>query len=79
MKKFCIIGVSGFVAKKHLNSIKNLDGKLVAVCDIHENVGFLDELYTKTKFFNNENKFFKYISEKKNRLFSNLYAYFFTF
>lgn len=65
MKKFCIIGVSGFVAKKHLNSIKNLDGKLVAVCDIHANVGFLDELYPKTKFFNNENKFFKYISEKK--------------
>ena len=35
MKKFGIIGIAGFVAKKHLNCIKKMKGELVAAYDKH--------------------------------------------
>ena len=31
MKKFCIIGVAGFVAKKHLKCIEIINGSTVVV------------------------------------------------
>lgn len=65
MKKFCIIGVAGFVAKKHLNCIKNLKGKLIAACDKHDNVGFLDSYFPEAKFFNDEKLFFSFIKKTK--------------
>jgi UDP-N-acetyl-2-amino-2-deoxyglucuronate dehydrogenase len=65
MKTFCIIGVAGFVAKLHLNSIKKIKGKLLAACDRHDNVGFLDNIFPKAIFFKNEGDFFIYIKRNK--------------
>ena len=65
MKNFAIIGIAGFVAKKHLNCIKKLNGNLVAAFDIHDNVGFIDNYYPKTKFFKNEKEFFLFLNKKK--------------
>ena len=65
MKKFCIIGVAGFVAKKHLNCIKNLNGNLIGACDIHDNVGFIDSLFPEAKFFKDEKYFFDFVRKKK--------------
>ena len=64
MKKFALIGIAGFVAKKHINCIKKLDGQLVATLDKHDNVGFIDNMFPDCKFFKNENLFFKFV--KKN-------------
>ena len=66
MKKFSIIGVGGFVAKKHIDCIKNLKGRLISTCDINENVGFLDQNFPKTLFFNNQKDFFYF--NKKNKV-----------
>ena len=65
MKKFSIIGVGGFVAKKHIDCIKNLKGKLISACDINDNVGFLDKNFPKTLFFKKEKDFFNYNRLKK--------------
>lgn len=65
MKNFCIIGVAGFVAKKHINCIKSLKGNLVAACDRHDNVGFIDKDFPEAKFFNNEKLFFSFIKNQK--------------
>ena len=65
MKKFCIIGVAGFVAKKHLNCIKNLKGEVIAACDIHDNVGFIDSYFPECKFFKDEKKFFTFVKLHK--------------
>lgn len=64
MKKFCIIGIAGFVAKKHLNCIKSLNGDLIAACDVHDNVGFIDSFFPEAKFFNNEFFFFDFVKKK---------------
>lgn len=66
MKKFAIIGLAGFVAKKHVKCIKDLNGKLLASLDMHDNVGFLDSFFPKCKFFTDEKKFFFYL--KKNKI-----------
>ena len=65
MIKFGIIGIAGFVAKKHLNCIKKMKGELVAAYDKHDNVGFVDKHYPKANFFKNEDQFFSFIKKKK--------------
>ena len=64
MKKFALIGLAGFVAKKHVNCIKKINGNLVAALDFNDNVGFIDSYFPKCEFFTNENKFFSFL--KKN-------------
>ena len=64
MKNFCIIGIAGFVAKKHLNCIKSLNGNLIGACDIHDNVGFIDRLFPDAKFFKDENLFLIFVRKK---------------
>jgi len=72
MKSFAIIGLAGFVAKKHVKCIKNINGKLLAALDKHDNVGFIDKDFSSCVFFKNEKKFFEHIKKKKNRLCGNL-------
>jgi UDP-N-acetyl-2-amino-2-deoxyglucuronate dehydrogenase len=69
MIKFGIIGIAGFVAKKHLNCIKKMKGELVAAYDKHDNVGFVDKHYPKANFFKNEDQFFSFIKKKKIKLY----------
>ena len=64
MKKFCIIGIAGFVAKKHLNCIKDINGELIAACDLHDNVGYMDNYFPEALFFKDEKNFFTFV--KKN-------------
>ncbi len=65
MNSFAIIGVAGFVAKRHINCIKSLNGKLVAALDPHDNVGFIDNYFSNCIFFKKETEFFKFIKKKK--------------
>lgn len=57
-KKFAIIGVGGYIAKRHIEAIKELGGDLVLCCDKVDNVGFLDNYFPKTIFYKDEVKFF---------------------
>jgi UDP-N-acetyl-2-amino-2-deoxyglucuronate dehydrogenase len=65
MKNFALIGLAGFVAKKHVKCIMQLKGNLVAALDKHDNVGFIDSFFPKCEFFKNEEKFFLYVKNKK--------------
>ena len=51
MKKFLIIGVAGFVAKRHLQAIKDNSGDLIASHDINDSVGIIDNYFPESKFF----------------------------
>ena len=64
-KKFAIIGVAGFIAKKHVEAIKKNNQELVLACDMHDNVGFLDKYYPDCKFTKSINFFFKEVKKKK--------------
>lgn len=65
MRKFAIIGLGGFVAKKHVKCIKDIKGNLVSALDLYDNVGFIDSPFPNCEFFTNENIFFKSIKKKK--------------
>ena len=66
MEKFALIGLSGYVAKKHVRCIEKLKGDLVAALDIHDNVGFIDTYYSECLFFKDEKNFFLYLKKKKD-------------
>jgi len=65
MKNFALIGLAGFVAKKHVKTIKDLKGNLIAALDIHDNVGYVDSFFPNCIFFKHENLFFSYLKKKK--------------
>ena len=49
-KNFLIIGCAGYIAKKHIESIYQLNHSVVAAFDLNSNVGFLDS-YSKNIHF----------------------------
>jgi UDP-N-acetyl-2-amino-2-deoxyglucuronate dehydrogenase len=65
MKNFALIGLAGFVAKKHVKCINQIKGNLVAALDKHDNVGFIDSVFPKCDFFKNEEDFFSYVKNRK--------------
>lgn len=56
---FAFIGVAGYIAPRHLNSIYNLNHNLILSYDISDNVGILDKFFPKCLFFKNYNEFKK--------------------
>lgn len=62
---FGLIGVSGYIAPKHLQAIKNNNGNLDACFDISDSVGILDSYFEKSKFFSNFERFERYVSKQK--------------
>lgn len=65
---FCLIGVAGYVAKKHLYSIKQLRQKLLISYDPNDNVGILDSYFPDSLFFNNFSTFKKNFNKLKKRI-----------
>ena len=62
MKKFfSIIGLSGFVAKRHVQAIKATNNELTSGLDIHDNVGFLDTYFPECDFFTSYERYERYI------------------
>ena len=45
-----MIGIAGFVAKRHLQAIKENSGVLVASHDINDSVGIIDSYFPESKF-----------------------------
>ncbi len=48
---FAIIGVSGFIAPKHLRAIKELGHQLVVAFDLSDSAGVLDSFFPNSEFF----------------------------
>jgi UDP-N-acetyl-2-amino-2-deoxyglucuronate dehydrogenase len=51
---FVVFGVSGFVARKHLNAIQAVGGVVAAACDRHDSAGVLDSVAPGARFFLDE-------------------------
>jgi UDP-N-acetyl-2-amino-2-deoxyglucuronate dehydrogenase len=47
---FALIGAAGYVAPKHGAAIKAVGGELVAACDVHDAVGWLDRDWPECEF-----------------------------
>ena len=67
MKKFALIGASGYVAPRHVQAIKATGNALVAAVDPHDNVGFLDSYYPETAFFTEFERFDRYMDKLRDQ------------
>ena len=67
MKRFALIGASGYIAPKHVHAIKCTGNYLIAATDPHDNVGFLDSYYPDAAFFTEFERFDRHIDKLKSQ------------
>lgn len=67
-KKFSIIGLAGFVSKRHVHAIKETGNDLVSGMDYHDNVGFLDSYFPNCNFFTNYEAYETYLSKYSKKI-----------
>lgn len=63
MKNFAITGVAGYVAPRHLQAIKDVDGRLLAALDPHDSVGILDRYSPDAAFFTEFERFDRHVEK----------------
>ena len=47
MKNFALIGVSGYIAPRHMKAIKETNNNLIAALDKFDSVGIIDRYFPK--------------------------------
>ncbi len=67
MKNFALIGVSGYIAPRHLKAIKNTNNNLIAALDKFDSVGILDSYFPKADFFVEFERFDRHIEKMKRK------------
>ena len=65
MKKFGLIGASGFIAPRHMKAIKDTGNVLVAALDPFDSVGILDSYFPQADFFREFERFDRHIEKLK--------------
>jgi UDP-N-acetyl-2-amino-2-deoxyglucuronate dehydrogenase len=66
MKQFAVIGLSGYIAPRHIKAIQETNNTLLAATDPHDNVGFLDSYYPEASFFTEFERFDRYMDKLRN-------------
>jgi UDP-N-acetyl-2-amino-2-deoxyglucuronate dehydrogenase len=64
-KNFAIIGVGGYIAKRHLQAVKDLGGNLLASVDKHDSVGIIDSYFPESDFFTEFERFDRHVEKLK--------------
>jgi UDP-N-acetyl-2-amino-2-deoxyglucuronate dehydrogenase len=64
---FALIGVAGYIARRHLDAIRDAGGTLTACHDITDSVGILDSYFPDARFFTSGTAFEEFLSEPGNR------------
>lgn len=67
MKNFVLIGVSGYIAPRHLQAIKSTGNNLVAALDKCDSVGILDNYFPKADFFVEFERFDRHLEKLKRQ------------
>ena len=62
-KNFCLIGVAGYIAVRHLKAIKETGNNLLASLDPFDNVGLIDEYFPQSDFFVEFERFDRHIDK----------------
>jgi UDP-N-acetyl-2-amino-2-deoxyglucuronate dehydrogenase len=64
---FALIGVAGYIARRHLEAIRDVGGTLIACHDITDSVGILDSYFPDARFFTSGAAFEGFLSQPRNR------------
>ncbi len=65
MKRFGLIGASGYVAPRHMKAIKEVNGQLTAAMDPSDSVGIIDSYFPEAAFFTEFERFDRHIDKLK--------------
>ena len=65
--KFALLGAAGFIAPRHVAAIHATGGDLVAACDPHDSVGYLDRYFPRAAFFTEVERFDRHLSNRSMR------------
>lgn len=60
MKRFALIGASGYIAPRHMRAIKDTGNELVCAYDINDSVGIIDSISPQSEFFTEFERFSEY-------------------
>jgi UDP-N-acetyl-2-amino-2-deoxyglucuronate dehydrogenase len=64
---FALIGVAGYIARRHLEAIRDVGGTLIACHDVTDSVGILDSYFPDARFFTDGAEFEHFLSRSGNR------------
>ena len=64
-KNFALIGVAGYIAKRHVKAIKETNNKLITCLDKFDCVGFLDSFFPEADFFYEFERFDRHVDMLK--------------
>ncbi len=67
MKKFGLIGASGYIAPRHMKAIADTGNELVAALDKNDSVGILDNYFPNADFFTEYERFDRHIDRMRRR------------
>lgn len=67
MKKFGLIGASGYVAPKHLQAIRDNKGDLLAAYDPFDSVGVMDSYFPQADFFTEFERFERHLDKLRRQ------------
>lgn len=64
---FAVVGVSGYVAPRHLVAIRETGNRIVAAVDPHDSVGILDKYGFNIKYFKEIERFERFIDKSRRQ------------
>ena len=67
MKNFALIGVSGYIAPRHMAAIKDTGNNLVASLDPNDSVGIIDSYFPDASFFTEFERFDRHIDKERRK------------
>nr|WP_321266967.1 Gfo/Idh/MocA family oxidoreductase [uncultured Sulfurimonas sp.] len=63
MKRFALIGASGYIAPRHMQAIKETKNQLVAALDPYDGIGIMDSYFPDASFFREFERFDRFIDK----------------
>jgi UDP-N-acetyl-2-amino-2-deoxyglucuronate dehydrogenase len=67
MKKFGLIGASGYIAPRHMKAISETNNELVAALDKSDSVGVIDSYFPNADFFTEYERFDRHVDKMRRR------------
>ena len=67
MKKFALIGASGYIAPRHVEAIKYTNNELVALLDPYDGIGYIDQYYPNSSYFKEPERFDRHLDRLRRK------------
>jgi len=67
MKKFALIGASGYIAPRHVQAIKHVGGELIAMLDPYDGIGYIDKYFPNASYFKETERFDRHLDRLKRK------------